>query len=85
MKRQGRNWLKRGAENMALLLTAVRNKDFKDRYHQSHPETAFSPAVKILMRQILKKGEHQPHTIPQAHIALNGATSTPIGQLKKWI
>ena len=85
MKRQRRNWLKRGAENMALLLTAVRNKDFKDRYHQSHPETAFSPAVKILMRQILKKGEHQPHTIPQAYIALNGATSTPIGQLKKWI
>lgn len=62
MKRQRRNWLKRGAENMALLLTAVRNKDFKDRYHQSHPETAFSPAVKILMRQILKKGEHQPHS-----------------------
>lgn len=85
MKRQGRNWRQEGAENMAILLTALRNQDFKERYRASHQEVLFSPDIKVHMRRILKKAEHVTHTIPQATIALNGATSTPIGQLKKWI
>lgn len=85
MKRQGRNWLKRGAENMTTLLTALRNGNFKARYRASHQEVIFRPDVEISMRKILKQANHHPHTIPQARIALNGATSTPIGQLKKRI
>ena len=85
MKRQGRNWLKRGAENMVILLTALRNKNFKECYRRSHQEASFSPNIKISMRKILKKTEHEPHTIPQAQIPLNGSTSSPIGQLKKRI
>ena len=85
MKRQGRNWLKCGAENMVTLLTALRNGNFKTRYRKSHQEVIFSSEVKNSMRKILKQAKHQAHRIPQAQIALNGATSTPIGQLKKWI
>lgn len=85
MKRQGRHWRQKGAEHMAILLTALRNHDFKDRYRASHQEVLFSSEIRVNMRQILKKANHDAHTIPQAKIALNGATSTPIGQLKKWI
>lgn len=82
MKRQGRNWLKQGAENMVILLIALRNKDFKARYRQSHQDRPFSPEIKVSMRKLLKDG-HQAHRVPQAHITLNGPTSSPIGQLRK--
>lgn len=85
MKWQGRNWLKQGAENMTTLLTALRNKDFKERYRDSHPDMVFSPAIQVSLRKILKRSKHEVHIVPPAIITLNGATSSPIGQLKKWI
>ena len=85
MKRQRRNWLKRGAENMVILLTVLRNKNFKERYRRSHQEASFSSDIKISIQKILKRTEHKPHTIPQAQIVLNGVTSSSIGQLKKRI
>ncbi|SDB19390.1 hypothetical protein SAMN02910293_01871, partial [Streptococcus henryi] len=43
------------------------------------------PEIKINMRKLLQKGQHDQHIIPSATIPLNGATSSPIGQMKKWI
>ncbi|HEL1661369.1 TPA: hypothetical protein TXN53_000899 [Streptococcus suis] len=60
---------------------------FKRRRLRKAGEKSFLPLdkVAISMRQVLKKLPHEPHRVPQASIALNGATSTSIGQLKKWI
>ena len=65
MKCQGCNWLKQGAENMATLLTALRNKTFKGRYRQSHLDSLFSPVIHISMRKIFKLDTYEPHRIPR--------------------
>lgn len=85
LKRQGRNWTKKGAENMAILLTAQRNGVFEDLYRQSSPYHEFSPEIATSVSKFLKKVPHQEHTIPCANIPLNGASSSPIGHLRKWI
>lgn len=85
LKRQGRNWSQEGAENMAYLLTAKRNGTFEQLYRASHAHKVFEPEVGMSSAKALKKVKHEEHTIPTASITLNGATSTPIGQLKKWI
>ncbi|HEM3628602.1 TPA: hypothetical protein U1C31_000842 [Streptococcus suis] len=66
-------------------MTAQKNGTFKALYRRSSPYQAFSDDLAISMRQVLKKLPHEAHRVPQASITLNGATSTPIGQLKKWI
>ncbi|GFG47272.1 UNVERIFIED_CONTAM: ISLre2 family transposase [Streptococcus canis] len=71
MKRQGRNWLKQGAENMTTLLTALRNKDFKERYRDSHPDMVFSPAIQVSLRKILKRS---PSRIARASFCINKAS-----------
>ena len=85
LKRQGRNWTKSGAESMVILMTAQRNGLFELYYRNSYPFRTFSPEIKINMRKLLQKGQHDQHVIPSATIPLNGATSSPIGQMKKWI
>ncbi|SDB35435.1 hypothetical protein SAMN02910293_01752, partial [Streptococcus henryi] len=68
-----------------ILMTAQRNGLFEIYYRNSYPFKAFSPEIKINMRKLLQKGQHDQHIIPSATIPLNGATSSPIGQMKKWI
>ena len=85
LKRQGRNWTKKGAENMATLLTVQRNGDFEALYRQAAPHHEFSPEISISASKFLKKVPHQEHTIPRANIPLNGVSSSPIGHLRKWI
>lgn len=85
IKKQGRNWKKRGVSHLVAIMTAQKNGTFEALYRNSSPHQVFSNKVAISMRQVLKKLPHELHRVPQASIALNGATSTPIGQLKKWI
>lgn len=85
IKKQGRNWRKRGVSHLVAIMKAQKNGTFKTLYRSFSPYQAFSDDVAISMRQVLKKLPHEPHRVPQASIALTGATSTPIGQLKKWI
>ncbi|HEM2543032.1 TPA: ISLre2 family transposase [Streptococcus suis] len=85
IKKQGRNWKKRGVSHLVAIMTAQKNGTFESLYRSSSPHQVFSDKVAISMRQVLKKLPHEPHRVPQASIALDGATSTPIGQLKKWI
>lgn len=85
IKKQGRNWKTEGVSHLVAIMTAQKNGIFEALYRSSSPYQAFSDRLKITMRQVLKKLPHEPHCIPRASIALNGATSTPIGQLKKWI
>ena len=54
MKRQGRNWLKRGDENMTTLLTSLRNKVFKEQYLHNYLDNRFSLEIQSSMRKILK-------------------------------
>ncbi|HGK7331836.1 TPA: hypothetical protein ACJ51R_001044 [Streptococcus suis] len=85
IKKQGRNWRKQGASHLVAIMTTQKNGTFKALYRSSSPHQAFSDVLVISMRQVLKKLQHEPHRVPQASIALNGVTSTPIGQLMKWI
>ena len=85
IKKQGRNWRKQGASHLVAIMTAQKNGTFEALYRSSSPHQAFSDDLVISMRQVLKKRQHEPHRVPRASITLNGATSTPIGQLKKWI
>ncbi|HEL2218850.1 TPA: hypothetical protein TYI97_001440 [Streptococcus suis] len=71
--------------HLVTIMTAQKNGIFEALYRSSSPHQVFSDKVAISMRQVLKKLPPEPHRVPQASIALNGATSTPIGQLKKWI
>lgn len=85
IKKQGRNWRRRGVSHIVAIMTAQKNGTFESLYRSSSPHQVFSDDVSISMRRVLKQIPHEPHRVPQASIALNGATSTPIGQLKKWI
>lgn len=85
IKKQGLNWKKRGVSHLVAIMTAQKNGTFEALYRNSSPHQVFSNKVAISMHQVLKKLPHEPHRVPQVSIALNGATSTPIGQLKKWI
>lgn len=58
---------------------------FETGYRAAHIDPSFHPEVEVSMRRVLKKASHQSHTIPQARIAVYGATSSPIGQLNKMI
>lgn len=83
LKKQGRNWTREGAENMAILLTAFRNGDFKERYRSELTCQAFTEDVTVSMRAVLKKFQHEAHTISQARIPVYAASSSPIGRLAK--
>ncbi|MGT2787465.1 hypothetical protein ACVRX5_08135, partial [Streptococcus loxodontisalivarius] len=67
------------------IMTARKNGFFEALYRSSSVYQSFSEEVNVSMRQVLKKSAQTPHRIPQASIALAAATSSPIGQLKKWI
>ncbi|BCP62642.1 hypothetical protein RJW51_04975 [Streptococcus parasuis] len=75
--------------DVARMLAARWKREISLEYlteeRSSSPHQAFSDDLVISMRQVLKKLQHEPHRVPRASITLNGATSTPIGQLKKWI
>ncbi|HEL1178806.1 DDE transposase [Streptococcus equi subsp. zooepidemicus SzAM60] len=85
IKKQGRNWSNSGVSHLVAIMTSMKNGTFEALYRSRTPYQPFNDEITISMRRVLKKLSHEPHRIPQASIALNGATSSPIGQLKKWI
>lgn len=85
LKRQGRNWSRSGAENMALLMTAQRNGTFETLYRTAYPHVPLQPEVSVSVGRLLRRNVNESHIIAPASIPLNAPTSSPIGKLKKWI
>ena len=83
LKKQGRNWTKEGAENMSILLLALRNGDFEERYRSQATIQPLSEELQTSASKLLKKIPHQNHTIPQASIPVYASASSPIGRLSK--
>lgn len=81
MKRQGRNWTRRGAENMATLLVSIRNGEFESLYRATVSEPVFREEIAMSVSKALKVIKHKEHTIPQATIPVYGAKSSAIGVL----
>ncbi|WP_415669254.1 ISLre2 family transposase, partial [Streptococcus hyovaginalis] len=55
IKKQGRNWKKRGVSHLVAIMTAQKNGTFEVSYRSSSPHQVFSDKVAISMRQVLKK------------------------------
>lgn len=81
MKRQGRNWTKRGAENMATLLVSMRNGEFESLYRATISEPVFSEEIAMSASKALRVMKHEEHTIPQASIPVYGPKSSAMGRL----
>ncbi|NQN50571.1 hypothetical protein HPA16_09535 [Streptococcus suis] len=54
IKKQGRNWKKRGVSHLVTIMTAQKNGTFEALYRSSSPHQIFSDKVAISMRQVLK-------------------------------
>lgn len=85
MKKQGRSWSKKGAKNMAALLTVKKNKEVHQALTAQIDQKVeqLGEHIKGAARQALKQMKTDHLRIQTGKIANVGATSSFIGQMVK--
>lgn len=87
MKKQGKTWSKKGAENMSAIITAIKNGHleeayFKDVDYKGYQEL-LGEEIKGAVREALKKVKSDSSCVVRGRISLNASSSSALGRLIK--
>lgn len=85
MKKQGRAWSKKGAENMVRVINSINNGDFSEAISVNWEKKMEKILdVEIDMRELLSN-EFKSHQIKRGRIVNYGSSSSSFGRFKKRI